>query len=47
MGADGGDLSCPGSSVVAEGTSFENPTTPETIDLDLLLSFHSQSLKQE
>ena len=28
---------------MAEGARFETPTSPETIDLDLLLSFHSQS----
>jgi len=28
---------------MAEGARFETPTAPETIDLDLLLSFHSQS----
>ena len=43
----GADLSCPGSRVVAEGASFESPTAPETIDLDLLLSFRSQSLTEE
>jgi hypothetical protein len=47
MGEDGAGLSCPGSSVVAEGARFENPTAPETIDLDLLLSFRSQSLTEE
>lgn len=30
-----------------EAGSFENPTVPETIDLDLLLSFRSQSLTEE
>ena len=47
----GVDLSCPGSRVVAkfegETARFENPTAPETIDLDLLLSFRSQSLTEE
>jgi hypothetical protein len=47
MGGDGGELSCPGSSVVAEGARFETPTAPETIDLDLLLSFRSQLLTEE
>ena len=32
---------------LAEGARFENPTAPETIDLDLLLSFRSQSLTEE
>jgi hypothetical protein len=32
---------------LAEGARFENPTAPETIDLDLLLSFRSQSLIEE
>ena len=31
MGADGAGLSCPGGSMVAEGTSCENATDPETI----------------
>ena len=31
---------------MAEGARFENPTAPETIDLDLLLSFRSQSLTE-
>ena len=38
-------LSCP--DWLAEGARFENATTPETIDLDLLLSFRSQSLTEE
>ena len=42
MGADGYDLSCPGSSVVAEGARFENPEALETIDPYLLLSFRPQ-----
>ena len=29
MGADEGDLPCPGSSEVAEGARFETPTAPE------------------
>jgi len=33
--------------LLAEGARFETPTTPETIDLDLLLSFRSQSLIEE
>ena len=33
--------------VLGEGARFENPTAPETIDLDLLLSFRSQSLTEE
>jgi hypothetical protein len=32
---------------LVEGARFENPTAPETIDLDLLLSFRSQSLTEE
>ena len=32
---------------MAEGARFENPAAPETIDLDLLLSFRSQSLTEE
>ena len=32
---------------LAEGARFENPTGSETIDLDLLLSFRSQSLTVE
>lgn len=32
---------------MAEGARFEAPTVPETIDLDLLLSFRSQSLTEE
>jgi hypothetical protein len=32
---------------VAQGARFETPATPETIDLDLLLSFRSQSLIEE
>ena len=32
---------------LAEGARFENPEAPETIDLDLLLSFRSQSLTEE
>jgi hypothetical protein len=32
---------------MAEGARFEIPTAPETIDLDLLLSFRSQSLTEE
>ncbi len=32
---------------MAEGARFENPTAPETIDLDLLLSFRCQSLTEE
>ena len=30
-----------------EGARFETPTAPETIGLDLLLSFRSQSLTDE
>ncbi len=33
--------------VVGRGARFEAPTASETIDLDLLLSFHSQSLTAE
>lgn len=33
--------------VLAEGARFEASTTPETIDLDLLLSFRFQSLIEE
>jgi hypothetical protein len=32
---------------MAEGARFENPDALETIDLDLLLSFRSQSLIEE
>jgi hypothetical protein len=32
---------------MAEGARFENPTAPETIDLDLAQSFRSQSLTEE
>ena len=32
---------------MAEGARFETPATPETIDLDLLLPFRSQSLIEE
>ena len=32
---------------MAEGARFENPTAPETIDLDLVLSSRSQSLTEE
>ena len=32
---------------MAEGARFETPTAPETIDLDLLLPFRSQSLIEE
>jgi hypothetical protein len=32
---------------MAEGARFETPTAPETIDLDLLLSFQSQSVTDE
>ena len=48
VAADGASLSCPGSSVVADcddgSERVEASTAPETIDLDLLLSFRSQSL---
>jgi hypothetical protein len=47
MGADGPELSCPGSSVVAEGARFENLDASETIDLDLLLSFRPQLPTEE
>jgi hypothetical protein len=32
---------------VREGAKFENPEAPETIDLNLVLSFQSQSLPEE
>ena len=32
---------------LAEGARFQNPEALETIDLDLLLSFRSQSLTEE
>ena len=32
---------------MAEGARFENPTAPETIDIDLLLLFRYQSLTEE
>ena len=32
---------------MAEGARFENPTAPETIDLDLAPSFRSQSLTED
>lgn len=34
MGIEGADLSCPPSSVVAEGARFENTSARETIGLD-------------
>ena len=43
LGADGGDLSCPGSSMVAEGARFETSDAPETIGPDLTASVLSQS----
>jgi hypothetical protein len=43
MGADGAELSCPGSSVVAEGARIETTDTPETIGPDLTASVLSQS----
>jgi hypothetical protein len=45
MDRDG--FACSGSRVVAEGARFETTDTPETIDLDLLLSFQSQSVTDE
>ena len=47
MGPDGGGLSCPDSSVVAEGARFENPAAPETMASNLVSSFGSQSLTAE
>ena len=47
MGPDGPGLSCPGSSVVAEGARLENPTAPETMGSNLVSSFGSQSLTAE
>jgi len=47
MGEDGAGLSCPGSSVVAEGARFENPDAIETIGPDLISSVRSQSLTEE
>jgi hypothetical protein len=44
---DRDSLACSGSRVVAEGARLENPTAPETIDLNRLLSFRSQSLTEE
>lgn len=43
MAADRVSLSCPGSSVVAEGARFDNPESLETIDHDLLSLVRSQS----
>jgi hypothetical protein len=42
MGLDGAGLSCPGSSVVAEGARFETTDAPETIYPDLTVSVLSQ-----
>jgi hypothetical protein len=47
MGEDGAGLSCPGSSVVAEGARFETPTAAETIGSNLVSSFGSQLLTAE
>ena len=51
VAADGGDLSCPGSSMVAntEGKAarFENPPAPETIGHDRPSSTQSRSLIEE
>ena len=47
MGPEEAGLSSPGSNVVAEGARFENPTAPETIDLDLLPSVRSKLLTEE
>ena len=51
MGLDGAELSCPGSSVVAdaegEAARFKITPTPETIGRDLHPSVRIQSLTQE
>jgi hypothetical protein len=47
MGLDGAGLSCPGSSVVAEGARFETAIAPETMDHDRPSSVQSQSLMAE
>ncbi len=47
MGPDGAGLSCPGSSVVAEGARLENPEVLETIGPNLASSFRSQSITEE
>ena len=51
MGADGADLSCPGSSVVtklgSEAERFENPSAPETILPYHALSVQSHSHTEE
>jgi hypothetical protein len=51
MGGGGGDLSCPGSTVVAnsdvDATRFETPDVLETRGHDLILSFRFQSLTAE
>ena len=46
-GLDGAELSCPGSSVVAEGARFEAPTGAETIGLDRISLVRSQSLTED
>ena len=47
MGADRADLSCPGSSEVAEGARFEPHEALETIGPDRSSLFQSQSLTEE
>ena len=51
MGVGGGDLSCPGSTVVANSdvaaARFETPDVLETKGHDLILSFRFQSLTAE
>ena len=51
MGEDGVELSCPGSSVVAdpegEAARFENAPIPETIGRNLVSPILSQSFTEE
>jgi hypothetical protein len=51
VGADGADLSCPGSSVVAESDNedarFEASSGPETIAVESTSLLHSHSLTEE
>ena len=47
MGADWADLSCPGSSLVAERARFENCDALETIEHNLYSSVHTQLLTEQ
>jgi len=47
MGPDGPGLSCPGSSVVAEGAKSKASTAPETIGPDTSSLLRSQSITEE